>query len=117
MEEPAKLAVETLRTAENEDETDAPFREQGQNLSAESDSENQEETQEERAGANASSVPANTGQSETKPTEPDSSPSETEPPKKKENPSKDKPSRNDAASKPEAEERPPSQTDVQVSSF
>ncbi|KAM9357700.1 chloride channel CLIC-like protein 1 [Symphorus nematophorus] len=114
-EEPAKVAVETLRTAEprySEDETDARSREQEQNLSAESDSENQQETQEERVGAGANSVAANTAESKTKPTESDSCPSETEPLKKNENPPKGELSRDNAASKPEAEERRPSQTDV-----
>lgn len=113
-EEAAKVVVETLHTAERpytEDEMDAQH-----NLSAESDSENQQEMQEELAGASASSVCANWAQSKTKPTESVSCQSETKPQKVNENLPKDEPSRDSGASKSPAEGRP-SQTDVQVSSF
>lgn len=119
-EEPAKR-VETLRTAEplySEDETDAERREAEQNLSAESDSENQQETKEEPTAAGAGSVAANTAQSETKPTESDSSQPKTKPLKVNKKPSKDNNdelSRDSAASQPAG--RQPSQTNVQVSSF
>lgn len=105
-EEPAKIVVETLRTADrpySEDETDGERREGSpeseqteQSLSAiesdpqtESDSENQQDTQEELAGAGAK---ANKAQSKTKPT--DSSPANIKPLKVKKKVSQDEPSRN-----------------------
>ncbi|XP_044218427.1 chloride channel CLIC-like protein 1 isoform X2 [Thunnus albacares] len=113
-EEPAKIVVETLRTADrpySEDETDGERREGSpeseqteQSLSAvesdpqtESDSENQPDTQEELDGAGAGSVAhreakANKDQSKTKPT--DSSPAKTKPLKVKKKVSQDEPSRN-----------------------
>lgn len=111
-EEPARVAVETLRTAEpphSEDETDAERREAEQNLSAESDTENQQEMQEELEGANGRSVAANTTQSKTKPTELKSSPSKTKPLKVNEKFSADKLSSD--TSQPAG--RRPSQTEVQ----
>ncbi|XP_010745356.3 chloride channel CLIC-like protein 1 isoform X2 [Larimichthys crocea] len=69
-----KVVVETLRTAypaHSEDETDAAQREEEQNVSAESDPENQQDVQEEPAGVAASSVDANKTKSEPKPRESD----------------------------------------------
>ncbi|XP_044055977.1 chloride channel CLIC-like protein 1 isoform X2 [Siniperca chuatsi] len=109
-EERAKVDVVTVRTAEapySEDETDAVLREAEQNLSAESDSENQEEL----AGASASSVAAN--KSKTTPAESDSSQSKTKPLKVKKNLSKDELTGDDAASRAQPAARRPSQTDVQ----
>ncbi|XP_042273798.1 chloride channel CLIC-like protein 1 isoform X2 [Thunnus maccoyii] len=113
-EEPAKIVVETLCTADrpySEDETDGERREGSpeseqteQSLSAvesdpqtESDSENQPDTQEELDRAGAGSVAhreakANKDQSKTKPT--DSSPVKTKPLKVKKKVSQDEPSRN-----------------------
>ncbi|XP_042372262.1 chloride channel CLIC-like protein 1 isoform X2 [Plectropomus leopardus] len=98
-EEPAKVAVETLRTAEppqNEYETDAAPPGEETNLSAESDSENQQETQEELEGATAGSAAANRTQTKTKPTESDSSPTKTKPLKVNKELSHDEPSRDGA---------------------
>ncbi|XP_070688156.1 chloride channel CLIC-like protein 1 [Pempheris klunzingeri] len=117
-EEPVKVAVETLRTAEppySEDETDAEQHEAEQNLSAESDSENQQETREKPTGARAGGVAAKTAQSKTKPTETDSSQSKTKP-KGKEKPSKDdkdKLSRDGAAPKSQPAAQGPLDADVQ----
>ncbi|XP_034737820.1 chloride channel CLIC-like protein 1 [Etheostoma cragini] len=115
-EEPARVVVETLRTAEppySEDETDAMRREAEQNSSAESDSETLQETQEDEEGESAS-VAANSTQTKTKPTESDSSPSKTKPQTGKEKLSQDKTrSRDSAAPKPQPAGRWPSQTDVQ----
>ncbi|KAM8745454.1 chloride channel CLIC-like protein 1 [Acanthopagrus schlegelii] len=97
-EQPAKVVVETLHTAEapySADETDAQQFEAEQNLSAES--------------AEAS-VDANTDQSQTKPTESDSSQSEPKLPKEKETLSKDDSSRDCAEPQSQPAER---QTDVQ----
>lgn len=99
-EETAKVVVETLRTAEppySEDETDAEPQEAEQNLSIESDTENQQETQEELEGASARTVAANTTPTKTKPTESDSSPSKAKPVKVNEKLSQDKLSIDSAA--------------------
>lgn len=119
-EEPAKVVVETQRTAGppySEDEMDAVLREAEQNPSAESDSENLQETPEDLEGESASSVAANTTQTQTKPTESDSSSSKTKPLKENEKLSQDKLSRDSGAPKPQPAGRRPLQTDVQVSSF
>ncbi|XP_030290129.1 chloride channel CLIC-like protein 1 [Sparus aurata] len=102
-EQPAKVVVETLHTAEapySADETDAQQLEAEQNLS-------------ESAEANASSVDANTAQSQTKPTESDPSQPETKLPKEKETLSKDDSSRDCAEHQSQQAERQPSKTDVQ----
>lgn len=140
-EEPAKVVVETLRTANpsySEDETDGERREGSpeseqmeQSLSAiesdpqtESDSENQQDTQEELAGASAGSVAhreakANKAQSKRKDT--DSSQAKTKPLKEKKNVSQDEPSRISAAARSQPAGRRPAQMaaggDVQVSPF
>ncbi|XP_051232353.1 chloride channel CLIC-like protein 1 isoform X2 [Dicentrarchus labrax] len=106
-EEPAKVVVETLHTAEppySEDEPDAQLREEEQDLYTESESDNQQETQEELTGATASLVAADTAQSKTEPTE-----SENKSMDVKENISKD----DGAASKSQPARRRSSQTDVQ----
>lgn len=72
--QPTKVFVETLRTAHpaySEDETDAAQREEEQNVSSESDSENQQDVQKEPAEAAASIVDANKTKSEPKPPESD----------------------------------------------
>lgn len=116
-EEPAKVVVETLRNAEptySENETDAaPRHEEEENLSAESDSENQQETQDEVEGASARSVAANTTQTKTKPTESDLSPSKTKALKVNKKLSQDELSRDSAAQRSQPAERRPSQTEVQ----
>ncbi|XP_035863429.1 chloride channel CLIC-like protein 1 isoform X1 [Sander lucioperca] len=116
-EEPAKVVVETQRTAGppySEDEMDAVLREAEQNPSAESDSENLQETPEDLEGESASSVAANTTQTQTKPTESDSSSSKTKPLKENEKLSQDKLSRDSGAPKPQPAGRRPLQTDVQL---
>lgn len=115
----ARVVLETLNAAECsicEDETDAQILETEQNLSSQSDSENQTDTQEELAGVSASSVAANKAQSETEPTESDLCQSEITRLKVNENLSKDKHRRRIRASKSPAGGKP-SQTVVQVSSF
>ncbi|XP_068447861.1 chloride channel CLIC-like protein 1 isoform X2 [Clinocottus analis] len=101
-----EMNVESLGTAEHphrEDETDAELREEEQNLSAESDSENLHETQEEQEAESASIVAANT--TKTKPTESDATPSKTKPLKVNEKLSQNIPCRNSAA--PQSAERQP----------
>lgn len=115
----AEVVVETLHNAErpiSEDEMDAQIRETEENLSAQSDSENQTETQEERIGVSASSVAANRAHSETEPTDSGSCQLKIKRLKVNENLSKDKPRRGIRASKSPAEGQP-SQTVVHVSSF
>lgn len=113
-EEAAKLVVETLRTAErpgSEDELDTQPQEAGQTLSADPDSEEQQETQEELTGVSGIT---NKAQSKAKSAQSDSFQSETKPPQKvRENLSKHELGRE---SKSPAEEQP-SQTASQVSSF
>lgn len=112
-EKPAKVVIETLCTTESrysENETDGQRREAEQNISDESDSENQPETREELEGE---SVPANTTQTKTKPAESDSSPSKIKPLKVNKKRSQDKISRDGAASRPQPAEGRPSQTDAQ----
>ncbi|XP_070764507.1 chloride channel CLIC-like protein 1 [Enoplosus armatus] len=111
-EERSKVVVVTVRTCKpsySEEETDAGLHEAEQNLSAESDLENQEEL----AGASASSVAADTAQSKTKPIESHSSPSKTKPLKVKEQLCKDEFGRDRAVSRSPPAERRPSKTDVQ----
>lgn len=118
-EEAAKVVVETLHNAEcpiSEDETDAQILETEQNISSQSDSENRTDTQEELAGAGASSVASNRAQSECDPTDSNSCQSKIKRLKENENLSKDKHGRRIRASKSAAEGKP-SQTVVQVSSF
>uniref|UniRef100_A0A3Q3GS59 Chloride channel CLIC-like protein 1 n=1 Tax=Labrus bergylta TaxID=56723 RepID=A0A3Q3GS59_9LABR len=118
-EERAKLVVETLCTAgppSGGDETDARLREEAQNLSAESDSETQQEAQEELAGAGASEISDNRTQLETKSLELDIHFSKNKPLKVSKKPAHDEPSRDTAASRHQPAERPPAHTDVQVSS-
>ncbi|XP_029285201.1 chloride channel CLIC-like protein 1 isoform X2 [Cottoperca gobio] len=106
-EAPAKVVVETLRTAappDSGDDTDAEPREAEQNLSAESDSENQQ--QEEFEGESASGVSANTTQTKT--------PSKTKLPKVNKMISQDKLSRNGAAPRSKPAGKRPSQTDVRL---
>lgn len=123
-----KVVVETLRTAypaHSEDETDAPQREEEQNVSAESDLENQQDMQEEPAGVAASSVDANKTKSEPKPRESD--PAELNSMDVDADFSRDGRHTDGAAGDPQpAERRPaerqpaerqPSQTNVQVSSL
>ncbi|XP_020504317.2 chloride channel CLIC-like protein 1 [Labrus bergylta] len=115
-EERAKLVVETLCTAgppSGGDETDARLREEAQNLSAESDSETQQEAQEELAGAGASEISDNRTQLETKSLELDIHFSKNKPLKVSKNPAHDEPSRDTAASRHQPAERPPAHTDVQ----
>lgn len=105
--------VETLRTAGpsgSEDETDAGVLEEEQNLSAESDSETQQEIPEELAGASASTSKT---KSNTKPNESESPQSKNKPLKVSKKLSHDESSRDSAASRPQPNERRPSQTDVQ----
>lgn len=114
----AKVVVQTLHTAErpiSEDEMDAQIRETEENLSAQSDSENQTETQEELIGVSASSVAANRAQSETEPTDSGSGQLKIKRLKGNENLPEDKPRRGIRASESPAEGQP-SQT-VHVSSF
>ncbi|XP_071344028.1 chloride channel CLIC-like protein 1 [Trachinotus anak] len=118
-EREAPVVVETLaaQPVYSEDETDAERREgrseAEQNLSADSDSANQQETHEEPAGVGASSVATNTSQAKTKPAQSDSSPSKTKPLKVNENRSQDEPRRDNAAIKPQpAAGGQPSQTGV-----
>lgn len=116
MEQQAKVAVETLRTAaptSSEDETDARVLEEERNLSAESDSETQQETPEEPTGASAGTGSANKTEADTKPKESESS--KKKPLKRSKKLSDDESSRDGAASQPQPNERRPSQTDVQVS--
>ncbi|XP_035509077.1 chloride channel CLIC-like protein 1 isoform X2 [Morone saxatilis] len=104
-EEPAKVVVETLHTAEppySEDEPDAQLREEEQDLYTASDSDNQQETQEELAGATA-----DTAQLKTTPAE-----SENKSMEVNENLSKDELSRDGAVSKSQPARRSSSQTDV-----
>lgn len=118
-EEAAKVVVETLHNAEcpiSEDETDAQILETEQNVSSQSDSENQTDTQEELAGAGTSSVASNRAQSECDPTDSNSCQLKIRRLKENENLSKDKHRRRIRASKSPAEGKP-SQTVVQVSSF
>uniref|UniRef100_UPI0037E99999 chloride channel CLIC-like protein 1 n=1 Tax=Semicossyphus pulcher TaxID=241346 RepID=UPI0037E99999 len=115
-EKPAKVVVETLRTAGppySEDETDAVPPDEEQNFSAESDSETQPETQVEQAGATASRTAAKRSESKNKPTDSDSSKRKSTPPKVSKKSSRDKPNTDYAASRPQPEGRRPSQTDDQ----
>ncbi|AWP10888.1 putative chloride channel CLIC-like protein 1 [Scophthalmus maximus] len=111
-EEQAPVAVETLLAAgsvHSEDETDAEWQEgtteAEQNLSVDSDSGDEQEAQEEPAGAKASSVAANTAQAKPKPRRSDSSQSKTV--KVSENRSRDESSRDNAALR-----SLPAQTDI-----
>ncbi|KAM7013081.1 chloride channel CLIC-like protein 1 [Tautogolabrus adspersus] len=119
-EERAKVVVETLCTAgppHGGDETDTGLREEAQNLSAESDSETQQEAQEELAGASASEISDNRTQLETKSLELDISFSKNKPLKVRKKPAHEESSRDTAASTPQPAERPLAHTDVQVSSL
>ncbi|XP_074524554.1 chloride channel CLIC-like protein 1 [Halichoeres trimaculatus] len=116
MEQRAKLNVETLRTAgpsTSEDETDAGVLEEEQNLSAESDSETQQEIPEELPVASAGTGSANKTESNTKPDESESSKSKNKPSKVSEKPSNHESSRDSAAFRPQPNERRPSRTDAQ----
>lgn len=96
------------------DDTDAARPEAEQSVSAESDSENQRETQEGPAGATGSSVAA---QTKTKPTESKSAQSKAKPSKVNESCSQNEPSREDAAPTSQPAESQPSQTDIEVIFF
>lgn len=111
-EDAAKVAVETLRTAarHSEDETHNWSSEAEENLSAESDLEEQQETQEEQPEASVKRA-----QSKTKPAESDSTKSRTKPLNVKKY-SKGELGKGVSASKSPAEGQP-AQTNVQVSSF
>lgn len=117
-EQRAKVTVETLRTAgpsDSEDEMDAAVYEEQQNLSAESDTETQREIAEELAGASANSGSANKTESNCKLNESESESirSKNKPLKVTEKQSHDESGRDSAASRPQPNERRPSQTDVQ----
>ncbi|XP_026160335.1 chloride channel CLIC-like protein 1 isoform X1 [Mastacembelus armatus] len=111
-EEPARMVVETLRTADpaySEDEVDTARHEVEQNLS---NSENKQETQEELAEVQASSVATNTDQTKAKPTELDSNQSKDKPLNEKH--SEDQPSEDSVAPRSQPERTRHSQTDVQT---
>ncbi|KAM4549209.1 chloride channel CLIC-like protein 1 isoform 2-T2 [Odontesthes bonariensis] len=121
-EEPALIAVETLRTVNHqysEDEMDAERHEESpeamENPPADSESENQQETEEEVDGASALGATANTTQS-AKRNESDSSQSKNKPSKRKEKPPQIEPSGDGAADGAAAGSQPaegqPPQTDV-----
>ncbi|XP_069550843.1 chloride channel CLIC-like protein 1 isoform X2 [Brachyistius frenatus] len=119
-EEPAHVFVETLRSAGpqySEDETDAQrldgSPEAEQNLSAESDAENEQETQEELEGARASSAVVNTAQLKTKPSDSNLSQSKNKTLKGNENLPQDEPIKDGAAPGSEPAEKQPSQPKVQ----
>ncbi|XP_068599656.1 chloride channel CLIC-like protein 1 [Brachionichthys hirsutus] len=117
--EPAEALVETLHTAErpcNEDESHARQNEEEQNLSAESDPENQPKTQEELVGADASSVGVKTVQSKANPTQSHSSQSGSRSFKAIESDSKDECSDGSASKPKSADGNPPRQKrDLKVS--
>lgn len=113
----AELFVETLRRADrphSENETDSVQHDAEQDLSRVSDTENQEDTQEERAEAHVRDTSADGAQINTKPAPSDSHHSETKPRKVDKNSSKDELSRTGDAPESPAEGRP-SQVDVEVS--
>lgn len=97
--------------ADSRDETDAARREAEQTVSAKSDSENQQETQEGLAEASGSSVAV---QAKTKLIESKSAQSKTKPLKVNDSCSQDEPSRDDAAPTSQPAGRQLSQTDVEV---
>ncbi|TNN69104.1 Chloride channel CLIC-like protein 1 [Liparis tanakae] len=109
-----RIDVESLSPAEppySEDEMDAEAPEAEQNLSAESDSENLHETQEELEGESASIVAANATKTKRKPTESDTSPPKIKPLKVNEKCSKNVPGRDRAVPQPAG--RQPSPAHVQ----
>nr|XP_046246916.1 chloride channel CLIC-like protein 1 isoform X2 [Scatophagus argus] len=108
--EPPQMNRGTLHTGErpfSEDEADAPQCMAVQNLSAQN--ENVQDTEEEPAGASASSAAANTAQSTSKTKKSDSSQSKTEPLKESKNLPKD----DGRASKSQQAKGGPSETGVQ----
>lgn len=117
-ENPAPIHVETLRNADRqlgEDEPDERRKrspETEEEISAESGTEEQQETQNKEKGATAV---ANTTQPKNKRTEPDSSQKQNKPFKEEER-SQNKP-RDGAAARPRPAERRPPQNNVQVSLF
>ena len=122
-EEPALIAVETLRTVNqlySEDETDAERLEESpeamENPPADSESENQQETEKEVDAANSLGTTANTTQS-AEHKESDSSQSKNKPSKQKEKPPQIEPSGDGAAAGSQPAEGQPPQTDVPVSYF
>lgn len=114
---PREMAVETLRRADrpySADEMDSVQHDAEQDLSRVSDTENQEDTQEERAEARVHDTSADGAQSNTKSAPSDSHHSETKPLKVDKNSSKDKLSRTGGAPESPTKGRP-SRVDIQVS--
>lgn len=113
----ADLFVETLRQDDrpySEDERDSVQHDEMQDLSRVSDTENQEDTQEQRAEARVHNTSTDCSQSNTKPAPSDSHHSETKPLKVDKNSSKDELSRTGDAPESPAKGRP-SRVDVEVS--